>query len=66
MGIGPDTMKEGDIVTILFGGKVPYVLRPSGSRYRFIGECYVPALMGGEIVQRWRAGSRKQAIFELY
>jgi hypothetical protein len=66
MGIGADTMKEGDIVTVLFGGKVPYVLRPSGSRYRFIGECYVPALMGGEIVQRWRAGGRKQAIFELY
>ena len=66
MGMGPDTMKEGDIVTILFGGKVPYVLRPSESRYRFIGECYVPGLMSGEAVQRWRAGSREQAIFELF
>ena len=66
MGIGPDTMKEGDNIIILFGGKVPYVLRLSGSRHRFIGECYVPGLMNGESVQQWRAMSREQVVFELY
>lgn len=66
MGIGPGALKDGDIVTVLFGGKVPYVLRRSGSRYRFIGECYVPDLMSGESVQQWRAKSREQTMFELY
>lgn len=66
IGIGPDTMKEGDIVTILFGGKIPYVLRLSGTRYRFIGECYVPGLMSGESVHQWRAGNQTRAVFELY
>ncbi|KAF2808586.1 uncharacterized protein BDZ99DRAFT_390923 [Mytilinidion resinicola] len=66
MGIGPRTMKEGDIIAVLFGGKVPFVLRPLGTRYRFIGECYVPGLMKGEAVEQWRAGSFEPEIFELY
>lgn len=66
MGIGPDALKEGDIVTVLFGGNVPYVLRRTGSKYRFIGECYVPDLMSGESVKQWRARSREKIAFELY
>jgi hypothetical protein len=28
MGIGPAAMREGDIVAILFGARVPFILRP--------------------------------------
>jgi hypothetical protein len=28
MGIGPDAMREGDIVVTLFGGRVPDLLKP--------------------------------------
>lgn len=51
MGMGPETMKEGDIVAVLFSGKVPFVLRPTGAHYRFIGDCYVSGLMKGKAVQ---------------
>jgi len=64
MGVGPDGMKEGDIIGILFGGRVPYVLRPVGDGFRFVGECYVSGLMNGEAVQTWKKGSKKY-IFEL-
>ncbi|KAI6080373.1 heterokaryon incompatibility protein-domain-containing protein [Hypoxylon rubiginosum] len=30
MGIGPETIETGDVIAVLFGGKVPYVLRQLG------------------------------------
>lgn len=39
MGRGPKTMKEGDLVCILYGGKVPFILRPWGEKYYLMGEC---------------------------
>ncbi|KAE9379877.1 hypothetical protein N431DRAFT_432242 [Stipitochalara longipes BDJ] len=41
-------MKEGDLVCLLFGGGVPYILRPKGHRYIFIGDCYIDGLMEGQ------------------
>jgi len=38
MGLGPRTMKSGDIVCVLLGGKVPFVLRPCQQSYYLIGE----------------------------
>ncbi|TGJ86809.1 hypothetical protein E0Z10_g1990 [Xylaria hypoxylon] len=54
MGIGPESMKEGDEVAILFGAKVPFVLRRSGPIYILIGECYIAGMMKGEPVERWK------------
>jgi hypothetical protein len=39
MGQGPMTMKEGDLVCILYGGRVPFILRPWGEKYYLMGEC---------------------------
>ncbi|KAF1815964.1 hypothetical protein P152DRAFT_455687 [Eremomyces bilateralis CBS 781.70] len=52
VGIGAAAMKVGDIVCILFGGKVPYILRPTDrtGMYRLVGECYVHGIMQGEVV----------------
>jgi hypothetical protein len=58
-GMGPWNMKKNDIVAVLFGGKMPFVLRrcaaPRGNRklpddepreyYKVIGEAYVDGLM---------------------
>jgi predicted sulfurtransferase len=42
-------MQKGDVVVVLDGGKVPYMLRPrTGSQYAFLGECYVYAVRNGE------------------
>jgi hypothetical protein len=50
LGTGLPGMVAGDIVCVLFGSDVPYVLRPTGTeeQYLLIGECYVKELMGGE------------------
>lgn len=57
MGLCPRDTEAGDTIVILFGGSVPYVLRPtSNNQWRFIGECYIDGLMFGE-TQTFREGA---------
>lgn len=66
MGIGPETIERDDMVVILFGGKVPYVIRELGEgKYSFIGECYVPGLMAGEAVEQWKTNESQAEFFNL-
>jgi len=51
VGMGSAVMREGDIVCISFGGRVPYVLCPYNDHYELIGECYVHGLMDGEVLE---------------
>lgn len=44
----PYTTEVGDYIAILAGGKFPFVLRPIGDHYCFIGPCYVHGIMNGE------------------
>ena len=53
-GLGPTNIEPGDVLALLLGGDMPYVLRrdESGrepSAYKFIGECYVHEAMDGEL-----------------
>ncbi|KAF2671209.1 hypothetical protein BT63DRAFT_210492 [Microthyrium microscopicum] len=51
LGLGPEAMKEGDVIAIIEGALVPFVLRresegedngeSSSHRFRVLGECYV-------------------------
>ena len=42
VGLGPASMRKGDVVCVLRGGEVPFILRPlEGEYYEFVGECYV-------------------------
>jgi hypothetical protein len=52
LGMAPNRSRKGDIVCILFGCSVPVVLRKAadGTKYVFIGECYVDGYMAGEAV----------------
>lgn len=56
LGLGPAAMKPGDVVAVLFGGIVPYVLRPldgdgeDGQKWAFVGECIIPTIMQGQAV----------------
>ena len=51
VGLGPSVMREHDLVCVLFGCMVPFILRKHGDRYRFDGECYVHGIMKGEAIQ---------------
>lgn len=48
-GLGPDILQPCDVICVLLGGPVPYILRPlGGEMYNFLGECYVSGYMFGE------------------
>lgn len=53
LGTGLPGLMAGDIVCVLFGGNVPYILRSTGveGQYLFIGECYVQELMDGQALE---------------
>ncbi|KAH8591386.1 hypothetical protein B0O99DRAFT_632560 [Bisporella sp. PMI_857] len=57
IGFGPACMREDDIICILRGGRVPYVLREKDNHWLFLGECYVHGIMLGEAVHLNEAGS---------
>ena len=45
LGLGTDNVQIGDVVCILFGGTVPFVLRPQAHYWHFVGDCYVEEIM---------------------
>jgi len=47
-GVGPDCMREGDVVVALIGGSTPYVLRPTPKGYLCLGVGYIYGLMDGK------------------
>jgi len=50
LGSGLDGTHVGDIVCVLYGSDVPFILRQVGNKgeYKLIGECYVAGIMHGE------------------
>ncbi|KAN0102765.1 HET domain containing protein [Hyaloscypha variabilis] len=51
MGLGPIEMTDGDVVAILLGGSVPFILREQGTQFTLVGECYVHGVMKGEMLE---------------
>ena len=42
MGIGPMIMRPGDEVCVLFGGRMPFILKPTAQGHHiFIGQTYL-------------------------
>ncbi|KAH7351367.1 heterokaryon incompatibility protein-domain-containing protein [Rhexocercosporidium sp. MPI-PUGE-AT-0058] len=50
MGLGPENMEEGDLIYILSGGQVPFILRPTilTEGFSLVGESYIHGIMDGE------------------
>ncbi|KEY75047.1 hypothetical protein S7711_09654 [Stachybotrys chartarum IBT 7711] len=65
MGIGPTGTQPGDLIFVLFGGGVPYVLRMKESGFLLVGESYIHGVMDGEAVQAWQRGELAEEIIEL-
>jgi hypothetical protein len=45
VGLGPEAMRQGDVVVNLKGSTLPLVIRPQGSFYRFVGAARMPESM---------------------
>ena len=50
MGLGSQAIKADDMVVILAGGEVPFILRRDGEFFQLVGECYVCGIMNGQAV----------------
>lgn len=57
LGIGKSNFNEGDIVTVLWGGAMPFILRPLGANYALLGPCVVLKWMDGLAVDEWKSGT---------
>jgi hypothetical protein len=63
--LGPKVLNVGDIVCVLFGGKMPFCLRPCGNHYLLVGECYVHGFMGGEAMEMLARGDAAERVFDV-
>jgi hypothetical protein len=68
IGLGYSTIKEGDIVCVLYGSMAPCVLRKASSPtgcYKLIGHCYLDGWMYGENPKNWNWSKEQPQIFGL-
>lgn len=61
VGMAPWVGQVGDIIVVLFGAEVPFVVRPAAGfpdmYYRLLGEAYCDGIMDGEVLSREDARS---------
>ncbi|KAG4293606.1 hypothetical protein FPRO06_00191 [Fusarium proliferatum] len=62
VGFGPRCMRPGDVVCVLFGGRTPYVMRPTAApdEYLFLGPAYAHGLMDGGAIDAWEEGKQSE------
>jgi hypothetical protein len=67
IGCGAHWMKPGDMVCILFGGTVPYILRREKFKkddHILIGDAYVDGMMEGELMEAFDKGELDPSVQE--
>jgi hypothetical protein len=52
LGLGPEAAQIRDLICVLFGVRLSFVLRKVGSRYILIGASYVDGIIDGEILEQ--------------
>ncbi|KAH6668539.1 heterokaryon incompatibility protein-domain-containing protein [Halenospora varia] len=63
IGKGWKTMRENDIVCIVFGCDVPLVLRPVDDHFELIGDCFVEGIMEGQAMALFENEEVKKELF---
>jgi hypothetical protein len=52
--VGPEVWLPGDVVVVLHGASLPFVLRPaSDGLWRLVGECYLYDVNEGRVHREW-------------
>jgi hypothetical protein len=73
-GLCPYSAKIGDIIVVLMGGNIPYLIRKRAIHissqdkavlYGFVGECFVHGYMHGRAIEQWREGLFRMETFDL-
>ncbi|KAF2433042.1 hypothetical protein EJ08DRAFT_105465 [Tothia fuscella] len=66
VGSGPNHLREGDKICVLFGGRIPYILRPKGGFYQYVGEAYLDGFMEGKAIDMLEKGELVEEVFEIH
>jgi hypothetical protein len=59
LGLAPEETQIGDTLAVLIGCAFPVILRPFGTGFRYIGECYVDGLVYEEVVAGLEGGESR-------
>ena len=62
IGLGNVTLEPGDLVCVFLGGRTPFIIRPVGEKYQFVGDCYVHGIMQGQALEE---GLQKRQLITL-
>ena len=58
-------IQRDDLICVLFGAQIPFVLRPNGEYYTLMGPCYVHGVMDGEAMSMEEAEPSNHEWFSL-
>ena len=58
LGQVPLQAQAGDVVCIVSGARIPFLLRPEGGEHSLIGQCYLHGFMKGEILSMQEHGTQ--------
>lgn len=65
IGLGPAATRVGDLVVLLAGAQVPFILRCKGIKFQVVGETYVHELMDGTYWEELEAANAPRYDFVL-
>lgn len=54
-----------DLLVVLLGGKVPFILRNVGEQYTLVGEAYVHGFMDERAIDMWHQGELEIQSFDI-
>ncbi|TVY23751.1 Heterokaryon incompatibility protein 6,OR allele [Lachnellula hyalina] len=65
LGAGTRDARAGDLVSILYGGEPPFLLRQAGAQWKFMEACYMNGAMYGEAIEELKRGKLGEEWFEI-
>ena len=65
IGLPAWTVQPDDVVVVLFGSRVPFVLRRVERSYRLVSDCFISGYMDGEAMQLMKDGKLDVEDFEI-
>ena len=64
-GLSSGSPQPGDVLVVLFGGNVPFILREEGDHHKLVSACYVEGIVHGEAVRTMEAKEIKPTVFHI-
>ncbi|KFA71306.1 hypothetical protein S40288_06701 [Stachybotrys chartarum IBT 40288] len=67
LGIGSYSPQTGDVVCVMYGGRVPLILRPRPDEgFDLVGDAYIHGIMHGEAMNLIKTGEANTRTFDIY